>query len=117
MRRKLFDIGLSLFSDEREAYPFEKDFFACREQIKAKPFDRDFDEQLDAANLLYGSYLKFDFPKRKITDVITELRQKYGVTTGSVYTMGMDGYTEAEFRRVEEILRYQAGKYLYMFQD
>lgn len=47
--------------------------------------------QLDAAEALFGCYLKFGFPRRKIT--------------------------QAEFDRVEETLRYQAGKYLYMFEE
>ena len=41
-----FDMGLSLFSDTRESYPFGKDFAACRKTICAKPFSRDFVERL-----------------------------------------------------------------------
>lgn len=96
-----FDMGLSLFSDTREAYPLGKDFYACRKDIHAKPFERDFDEQLDAANLLYGSCLKFSFPANRIVENAGELA----------------GYTQEELARVREVLRYQAGKYQYLFAD
>lgn len=96
-----FDMGLSLFSDEKEAYPFTQEFMKCREKIEAKPFSRDFDEQLDAVNERYGCHLKFDLTKREIVQEIQKLAE--------------DGiYTEDELARVEEVLRYQAGKYLYM---
>lgn len=137
-----FDMGLSLFSDTREAYPFGKDFAACRKTICAKPFSRDFDEQLDAANEQYGYYLKFDFPANRICDVTKELRSMYGMpeclghvrgatedfgnACGTPERLGnvcqevaegriQTGYTEEEFARVEDVLRYQAGKYGYLF--
>lgn len=111
-----FDMGLSLFSDTREAYPFGTDFVERRGRIEAKPFDRDFDEQLDAAEALFGSYLKFTFPKRKIAQVVEELRQEFLLTEEDVQAGKKCGYTKEEFDRVEETLRYQAGKYLYMFE-
>ena len=127
-----FDMGLSLFSDTREAYPFGKDFVACREAICAKPFSRDFDEQLDAANERYGCYLKFNFPANRICEVTRELRrmcrapeesgnagkteESSGNARGEAAECGVQtGYTEEEFARVEEVLRYQAGKYEYLF--
>lgn len=106
-----FDMGLSLFSDTREAYPFGKDFAVCREAICAKPFSRDFDEQLDAANERYGCYLKFNFPANRICEVTSGLRRMCRTAECGVQT----GYTEEEFARVEEVLRYQAGKYGYLF--
>lgn len=117
-----FDMGLSLFSDTREAYPFGKDFAACRGAICAKPFSRDFDEQLDAANERYGYYLKFDFPANRICEVTSELRsmcetaEGLGNARGEAAESGVRiGYTEEEFARVEEVLRYQAGKYGYLW--
>ena len=87
----------------------------CREQIFAKPFSRDFDEQLDAANELYGCHLKFDFYANRIADVLEGLRMECGLTE---HVDGTEcGYTEQEFKRVEEVLRYQAGKYRYMFMS
>lgn len=108
-----FDMGLSLFSNTREEYPFEKTFQECREKICAKPFSRDFDEQLDVVNELYGCHLKFDFSAGRITDVLEELRPECSLSEREDGTEC--GYTEQEFKRVEEVLRYQAGKYKYMF--
>ena len=112
-----FDMGLSLFSDTREAYPWGMEFMERRECITAKPFSRDFDEQLDEAEALFGSYLKFHFPRKKIGYVVEELRQELLLTDEDVWAGKKCGYTKAEFDRVEETLRCQAGKYLYMFGD
>ncbi|MBQ8518350.1 MAG: hypothetical protein IJ455_01935 [Agathobacter sp.] len=112
----LYDMGLSLFADTKVDFPLEKDYFACKEKIVAKPFSRDFDEQLDVANELYGCHLKFDFSASRITDVVTELREKYFLTEEDVTNGRVDGYTEQELKRVEDTLRYQAAKYKYMFK-
>lgn len=109
-----FDMGLSLFSDTREAYPVEKGFSACRERISAKPFSRDFDEQLDAAEELYGSYLKFNFPARKMAMKAEEILSEISVKNKE---QGQIGYTREELERVKEVLSYQAGKYLYLFSN
>lgn len=97
-----FDMGLSLFSDTRESYPPEKDFYECRQKIEAKPFHRDFDEQLDAANELFGQYLRFLTPEISIGGILEELAQE-------------KMYTQAELKRAEEVLRYQKKKYQYLF--
>lgn len=104
-----YDMGLSLFADTKEVYPIQKNYFACKEIIKAKPFSRDFDEQLYAANALYGSYLKFDFSRNRIREVLEEIKTQYALSE--------QDYTLQELGRVEETLRYQAAKYRYMFQD
>lgn len=111
-----YDMGLALFADTKVDFPLEKDYFACREKIVAKPFSRDFDEQLDAANELYGCHLMFDFSAKRITDVVTELRENYLLTEADITNGRVDGYTEREFKRVEDTLRYQAAKYQYMFR-
>lgn len=97
-----YDMGLSLFSDTKVDFPLEEDYFACKEKIVAKPFSRDFDEQMDAANELFGSYLKFDFSSMYIAE--EELIKGHA-----------DGYTEKEIQRVKETLRYQAAKYKCFF--
>lgn len=109
-----FDMGLSLFSDIKDAYPIDMDYFACREGIEAKPFHRDFDEQLDAANELYGCYLKFDFRANQIAKVVDEMREEFAVGDD---TDAVAGYTEKELARAADVLRYQAAKYQYMFTD
>ena len=106
-----YDMGLSLFADVKIDFPLEKDYFACKEQIIAKPFSRDFDEQMDAVNALFGSYLKFDIPVSKVADVMKGLRENYMLTEEDIVKGRMDGYTEQELKRVEETLRYQSAKY------
>lgn len=56
-----FDFGLSLLADTTEDYPIGEDIYGLIEKIQAKPFDRDFDIQLDAAQELYGEQVKFSF--------------------------------------------------------
>lgn len=106
-----YDLGLSLFADTKVDFTLEKDYFACKQSIVAKPFSRDFDEQMDAANELYGSFLKFHVPANRIADVIQELREKYLISEEEITRGDVHGYTEQEFHRVEETLRYQAAKY------
>lgn len=95
-----FDMGLSLFSDTREAYPLEKDFEECRKVIAAKPFSRDFDEQMDAAGQLFGSHLKFHFSAKIMKDLLDEVKAFYN---------------KEEIERVEGVLQNQMRKYQYMF--
>ena len=112
-----YDMGLSLFADTKVDFPLGDDYFVCKEKIIAKPFHRNFDEQLDAANVLYGSYLKFGFPANHVADILVELREKYLLTDEDIAGGRIDGYSSQEFQRVEEALRYQAAKYKYMFQS
>ncbi len=99
-----FDMGLSLFSDTKDAYGIEKSSENCKKIIEAKPFHRDFDEQLDAANELFGCHLKFLFGEKEIIKVLGNIQNEFeGI------------YTEDEINRVTEVLRMQAGKYKYMF--
>lgn len=56
-----FDFGLSLLADTTEDYPLGEDIYNLIPKIHAKPFDVDFDVQLDAAQELYGEQVKFSF--------------------------------------------------------
>ena len=94
-----FDMGLSLFADIKKDFPLEKPLEECRRRIIAKPFSRDFDEQMDAANELYGGYLKFTVSKNEMVREV----EKWDLP-----------YEEELRKRAGEVLRYQAGKYLYM---
>lgn len=98
-----FDMGLALCSDTTQDYPIGLDVEMCLKKVQAKPFDRDFDEQLDAANALYGCFLKLDW---KVEQMCAELR--HITDTGD--------YTNEECARVEWLLRNQARKYAYMMQ-
>lgn len=106
-----FDMGLSLFSDTREAYPLSMGFSACRAEIQAKPFSRNFDEQMDAANERYGCRLKFNFAPHEISEKLENLKGKCGLEGEEALAW----YQQTEIKRVEEVLRCQARKYQYMF--
>lgn len=95
-----YDHGLSLFSDLENDFPLTRDIEECRKVIQAKPFDRDFDRQLDAAEELYGQNVKFSFG---IKDIQRELADFEGIYEADI------------LRRVEETLRYQIAKYQYLF--
>lgn len=110
-----FDMGLSLFSDTKESFPLNRSFDECRNEIDAKPFSRDFDEQLDVANELYGSYLRFAFPARQIIDYIEKSARN--VSEDARNNNLCEFYSPDEIGRVKEVLRYQAGKYQYLFND
>lgn len=111
-----YDMGLSLFADTKVDFLLGMDYFACKEKIIAKPFSRDFDKQMDAANELFGAFLKFHIAPSHITDIVVELQEKYLRTEDDVVNGRVDGYTKQEFKRVEDTLRYQASKYKYMFE-
>ena len=72
----VFDNGLSLLSDLND-YPMEKDIYDCIGGVHAKPFDRDFDAQVDAAESLYGSQLKLGFDRYDVSKVLEPLRELY----------------------------------------
>ena len=95
----IFDNGLGLLSDLND-YPPGADIYACIGGIRAKPFSTNFDEQVEAANRLYGSRLKFSFGRGDVSEILKT----------------MDGlYSEAILRRVEKILFEQMRKYSVYF--
>ncbi|MFR2845745.1 MAG: hypothetical protein ACLTC4_00785 [Hungatella hathewayi] len=72
----------------------------CRKIVEAKPFSRDFDEQMDEAEAVYGKQLSFHFDSKVIR---RELAALEGI------------YEEPVIRRVEEVLNQQRHKYEYLF--
>lgn len=72
----VFDNGLSLLSDLND-YPLEKDIYLCVQSVYAKPFSTDFEKQVDTAEELYGSFLKFTFTKEDIYKEIESLKAFY----------------------------------------
>lgn len=91
----VFDNGLSLLSDLND-YPMEEDIYRCISKVKAKPFDMDFDEQVAAAELLYGPQLRFSFSRYDLEAVFDGLNENY---------------PEETIRRVDRVLREQMRKY------
>lgn len=72
----VFDNGLALLSDVND-YPLEADIYDCLGKVRAKPFSIDFDEQVESANELYGSHLKFTFTRRDVTEQLDRLAGFY----------------------------------------
>ena len=96
----VFDNGLALFADTATDFAMEKTLEDCMKRIEAKPFSRNFDEQLDAVEELYGRNILFSFGKKEVEQVIKRC----------------SGYYPTEIlERVREILYHQMRKYKYMF--
>ena len=64
----IFNSGLALLSD-LDGYPLANDSYHSIGRVQAKPFSLDFDEQVEAANALYGSHLQCSFTRRDVTSI------------------------------------------------
>lgn len=95
-----FDHGLALLADTTIDFGLDLSVEGCLGKIEAKPFSRSFDEQLEAAEELYGTDVRFYFDMK---DVERGLQQFQGV------------YDEKVLHRVSEVLREQRRKYQYLF--
>lgn len=91
----IFDNGLALLSDLND-YPLEEDVYDCIRRVRAKPFDMDFDVQVEEAEKLYGTHLKFSFTRFDIHKML----DAFG-----------DPYSSAVIVRVEQSLYEQIRKY------
>ncbi len=92
----IFDNGGSLLSDTKLDYPLGADVFELMDEVKAKTISKDFDEQMDAAEALYGEQIKFFFTRRDVDELLKDASQ----------------YSKAEIERVRTILYQQIRKYL-----
>ena len=95
-----FDFGLSLLADTTEDYPMGEDIYQLINKIHAKPFDRDFDVQLDAAQELYGNHLELHFTNQDIEQAFDEVGEYY---------------SDEIITRVKDLLYHQKHKFRYMF--
>ena len=77
-----------------------KDIYQLINKIHAKPFDRDFDVQLDAVQDLYGNHLKLHFTNQDIEQIFDEIGEYY---------------SDEIITRAKELLYHQKNKYQYMF--
>lgn len=96
----VFDNGLSLLSDFND-YPIEKELYECIRSVKAKPFSTDFDEQLDAAEELFGKQITFRFDRNDVTTALSDMAEFYD---------------KSILDRVEAIVFEQMRKYSYFFE-
>ena len=65
-----FDNGNSLMSDTNMDYPLEQDIYTLIPTVKSKTISADFDEQLDAAEKLFGRQLHFRFTLKEAEQII-----------------------------------------------
>lgn len=95
----VFDNGSSLFSDTTISYGLDVSFDECYAAIEAKPFSISFDEQMDAAENLYGVLLKCWFSAKDAEEVLKK---------------GLEFYPESVILRVSELIHRQIRKYKYL---
>ena len=96
----IFDQGASLLSDTRMDYPLDGYLYDLYDKVKSKTVSSDFDEQLDAAEELYGDNLYFTVSNRELEDIVE--REEY--------------YSDEIKNRVKEILYHQKRRYEYLFK-
>lgn len=72
----IFDNGLALLSDLND-YLLDKDVYDCIRRVRAKPFDLDFDVQVEVAEELYGMQLKFSFTKKEVSKELEFVKELY----------------------------------------
>lgn len=95
----VFDNGLALLSDLND-YPLDEDVYDCIRRVRAKPFDSDFEAQVEDAEALYGMQLKFSFTQKAVAKELEFAKELYG---------------EGIHRRVERVLLEQMRKWQVYF--
>lgn len=95
----IFDNGASLLSDTMQDYPLEQKVEKLLHLVEAKTFSCNFDEQLDAAEELYGRQLQFHCGKMDVEKVLR--KEMY--------------YPDELKERIFYVLVHQMAKYKYLF--
>lgn len=96
-----FDQGAGLMSDTTMDYPLGNEPVDMMGDVKAKTICQNFDDALDAVEMLYGSQMHFLFDGHDVENIIAPITI----------------YTEEEKTRVETIILQQIRKYQYLFLD
>ena len=96
----IFDNGACLLSDTTIDYPLDIDVFNLLGEAHSKTISRDFDEQLDVAEKLYGENLKFSFTKKDVKKLLEK----------------QELYSKEICDRVETIIYQSMRKYPYLFK-
>ena len=96
-----FDHGAGLMSDTTMDYPLGNEPVDMMGDVKAKTICQNFDDALDAVEMLYGSQMHFLFDRHDVENIIAPITI----------------YTEEEKARVETIILQQIRKYQYLFLD
>ncbi|MBQ6733919.1 MAG: hypothetical protein IJR00_03310 [Lachnospiraceae bacterium] len=67
-----FDHGAALLSDTALDYPMGEDIYQLMEKARPKTFLREFDEQMEISEELYGSHLSFSFDKKTVRTLLEQ---------------------------------------------
>jgi len=95
----IFDNGASLLSDTKLDYPMTSDVYSLMKKVKSKTFSKNFDDQIDAVESLYGSNLMFSFTKKNVEEIVES----------------SEHYSKEIRDRVKAIIFEQMRKYKYLF--
>lgn len=96
----IYDNGASLLSDTMQDYPLEQKVEELIHQVEAKTFSRDFDEQLDTAEALYGRHIRFHCGKLDVKKILEQ----------EMY------YPKEVKERIFYVVVHQMAKYQYLFR-
>lgn len=94
----IFDNGAALFSDTTKDFPLSKDTEKCISIIRAKPFSPSFDDQIEAAESLYGVQFKHCITYKDIESVIEQARNT-------------SMYSDEILSRIAKIMKWQLRTY------
>ena len=97
----LFDQGAGLLSDMTNDYKLSYSVEKCLMKMEAKPFSTDFDEQIDAAETMFGTQLRFSFTPKEVEQWVEEAGARYDETVRA---------------RVLQVMYLQMRKYRYLFE-
>lgn len=95
----VFDNGAALLSDTTLDYPMTENVEKMIPEAEAKTICRDFDEQLDVMENLYGRPVSFQFGNKDVERLL--VNEPY--------------YPEEVKQRIQMIIRKQRNKYQYLF--
>lgn len=97
----IFDNGAALLSDTTLDYPLTGVVEEMMKEAEAKTICRDFDEQLDAVEDLYGRHLRFYFDDKEVEHMLAD----------ELY------YPDEIKQRVQTVIRKQRQKYQYLMMN
>jgi len=95
----IYDNGAALLSDTQMDYPMGVDIYQLIKTVKAKTICDSFDDQLDAAEKMYGRQLSFSFGEKDVRKILA----------------GTDICGEDIKERILQIILEQKRKYAYLF--
>lgn len=95
----IFDHGAGLLADTTIDYPLDRDLEEAVGDVCAKTICRDFAEQLEIAEELYGDQLYFSFTPKDVEGLLA--KEEY--------------YTDEVKERVMQVILWQRRKYQYLF--